>query len=61
MYDNLNDNMLFIYVLILFSRNNMNLKIWLNHGQTQNFKLAGPEYKRKKKIPNRHSYSIKKL
>ena len=29
MYDNLNDNMLFIYVLILFSRNNMNLKIWL--------------------------------
>ena len=42
MYDNLNDNMLFIYVLILFSRNNMNLKIWLNHEQTQDFKLAGP-------------------
>ena len=42
MYDNLNDNMLFIYVLILFSRNNMNLKIWLNHERTQDFKLVGP-------------------
>ena len=29
MYDNLNDNMLSTYVLISFSRNNMNLKIWL--------------------------------
>ena len=34
--------------------------VTFTQGQTQDFKLAGPEYK-EKKTPNRHSYSIKKI